>query len=149
VVELTSKKVSSVEIRFFSYATEDPDKVLSAVNNILPLELRDNVEFKQSRLKGYFGNPILSYSGSVRREQAYKLFKHVLTQLPEMELRYLLDNLNLHTEKGNLYMRLDKQSAFLGKLRLCHSDPIRLRVKFKVRSFKDLMNILNDMVGET
>ncbi|PDM27146.1 hypothetical protein CP083_00355 [Candidatus Bathyarchaeota archaeon B24-2] len=146
---MASRRVSSVDITFFSYATEEPAKVFSAVNNILPPDLRNKVEFKQTRLKGYFGNPILSYRGSVRRDDAYKLLKHVLTNLPETDLRLLLSRLSLHTDRGSLYMRLDKQHAFLGKLKLCHSDPIRLRVKFKVRDVEGITTILNEMVGKT
>jgi len=145
---LTSRRISSIDITFFSYATEEPAKVFSAVNNILPPDLRDKVEFRETRLKGYFGNPILSYHGSVRRDEAYRLLKHILINLPKTEVKSLLSRLPLHTDRGSLYMRLDKQYAFLGKFKLCQSDPIRLRVKFRVRDTEGITRILNEMVGE-
>jgi RNA binding exosome subunit len=47
-----------VEIRVFSHATEDLEKVQTAVRNILPEPLTEELAFSKAALTGHHGNPI-------------------------------------------------------------------------------------------
>jgi hypothetical protein len=64
---LSSKvPVGYVDLRVFAHATEDPERVLAAVRNVLPSELVDSVVFSRSSLTGHYGNPIVLFEARVR-----------------------------------------------------------------------------------
>jgi RNA binding exosome subunit len=42
-----------------------------------------------------------------------------------------------YSEKGSLYLRLDKQAAFEGEFKLAQVDPIRIHVRFKKRDIAE------------
>ncbi len=142
---MKSLKVSFIEISFFSHATEDDEKVLTAVNNILPPDLKSKVEFKKSTLRGYYGNPILFFKGTIRKNDAFQLFTHIFTNLSNLEHTSYLRDIELYFDKGTLFLRLDKQSAFQGAIRLGKADPIHLKIKFKGSNIKCLIETLKEI----
>jgi RNA binding exosome subunit len=40
-----------------------------------------------------------------------------------------------------MYLRFDKQSAFLGSLKLTQNDPIHLKIHFKNKTAQEIMEI--------
>jgi RNA binding exosome subunit len=42
-------------------------------------------------------------------------------------------------EKGNLYLRLDKQSALLGTAKFTQNDPIHLKIHFKDKTAEEIV----------
>ena len=131
--------VVGLEIELIAHATEDVSKVLEAARAVLPPEAREKVVFKTKELKGHHGNPIRLLKARVRdRELARAIFEHVVSGLPEDDKAELLSGLRRRLSKGALYIRLDKQRAFLGQLRLCTSDPIRLKVRFSSSRLGDV-----------
>lgn len=127
---------------FFAHATEDQNKVLRAVRNILPSEYVDKVSFSKSNLKGEYGNPIIFFKTQIREPKiAESLLANISSNLPAIDKEDLLRHLNLHLNGGSLYIRLDKQEAFKGKLRLCRADPIRIHIKFKASKFEEIREL--------
>ena len=55
---MSQQAIAYVDIRFCAHATEDVDKVIEAVQNVLPSDLDEDVAFKRSNLEGHYGNPI-------------------------------------------------------------------------------------------
>jgi RNA binding exosome subunit len=49
-----------------------------------------------------------------------------------------------HMERANLYLRLDKQSAFLNELRLGSMDPIHLQIHFKKHSENEILDVCRE-----
>lgn len=131
--------VTGLEIEVIAHATEDPDKVLEAARAVLPPEARDHVRFKVKQFKGHHGNPIRLFKARIRnRPLADAVFRHVMAGLPEEDKVELLWGLKRRLSGGSLYLRLDKQRAFLGQLRLCTADPIRLRFTFSSSRPEDI-----------
>jgi RNA binding exosome subunit len=56
----------------------------------------------------------------------------------------LNSELKLHLEKGNLYLRFDKQQAFLGVLRFSSVDPIHFRVHFKDKTNEEIIGLCRE-----
>jgi RNA binding exosome subunit len=52
--------------------------------------------------------------------------------------------MKLHLEKRNLYLRFDKQSAFMGELRFSSNDPIRFKIHFKNKTSEEIMEICRE-----
>jgi len=121
-----------VEIRVFAHATEDEEKVLAAVRNTLPPQVSENITFKKSKLTGHYGNPIVLFEAKVKDREHVKAFLEKLAySLSSLDKEVLAGEIEQHVDKGCLYLRLDKQSAYVNETRLCTTDPIHFRIHFK------------------
>ena len=138
--------VAYIDVRFFVHATEDPDKVIKAVHHILPANCVDDITFKKNTLRGHYGNPITLFETRIKKKDAITaLLKNVFSNLEESDRESLLRGMDLHVEKGSLYIRLDKQAALQEEMRLCTADPIRLRVRFRKKRIEDITRICQEL----
>ena len=134
--------IGYIDIRVFAHATEEVDKVLNAVRNIFPSELIDLIAFKKSNLTGHHGNPIILFETRIKEKNAVKtVFEKLSLGLSILDKELLNNEIKQHLDKGNLYIRLDKQSAYLNELKLSSADPIHLRIHFKKHSQEEVIDI--------
>ena len=134
--------IGYIDIRVFAHATEDLDKVLTAARNIIPSDLVDTVTFNKTGLAGHHGNPITLFEARVKeRNLVNSIFGKLCSGLRILDKEVLTDEINQHLDKGNLYMRLDKQSAYLNELRLGSTDPIHMRIHFKKHDIEGVVDI--------
>jgi len=133
---------SYAEISVIAHATEDLSKVKSAVLKVLPDQLAHKVEFRQTNMHGHHGNPIVELKIDVKnRKDAHEVLRKVLSGLSPLDSTLLDEELAKHLdERNHLYLRLDKQWAFLGEPVLASSDVISLafRLGSRPRSFQEL-----------
>jgi hypothetical protein len=142
--EVLSSKIpiGYMDIRVFAHATEDPDKVLRAVQNILPTELINNLTFKKANLTGHHGNPILLFETRIKDKQFFQaVFEKLAGGLSVLDKEMLGNEIERHVENGNLYIRLDKQSAYLNEVKLSNVDPIHFKIHFKKHDIKEIVEI--------
>jgi RNA binding exosome subunit len=126
----------------FAHATEDADRVLVAARNMLPTEYAEAVNFKKSQLYGHYGNSIVLFEAKIKEKKvAQAVFQKLCSGLSVLNKEVLNDEIKQHVEKGNLYLRLDKQSAFLGEFKLGSVDTVHLRVHFRKHRFQDVVDI--------
>jgi RNA binding exosome subunit len=134
--------IAYVDIRVFAHATEDTEKVLSAVHNVLPTELVDKVVFKKTGLTGHYRNPLILFETRIKEKDAVKAaFEKLASGLGSSDKELLNNEIKQRLDKGNLYVRLDKQSAYLNELKLCSKDPIRFRIHFKKSNPEEIVNV--------
>jgi len=140
------KKIISIEIGLFAHATEDPDKVVRAFQNILPRERVEEISLHKKRLKGDYGNPIIYYRAKVTKpDMAEAILKKIGKNLPQHDRDLLNIELERRLDRGNLYIRLDKQSAYLEKYKIHNADPIHLKIRFRTSKIKEIRNICKDL----
>jgi RNA binding exosome subunit len=134
----------AAEIRVFAYATEDEEKVKQAVKIIAPYEHI----FESQRLSGHFEDPIiLLISKTKKKQDAIVLLANVINKLSSLDKQILLDELSNHLDPhGNLYIRLDKQKAYNGKLTLHENDPIRIKIKFQLPHKADPVVVIREQI---
>jgi RNA binding exosome subunit len=97
---------------------------------------------ERSDLTGHHGNPIVLFETRIKEKNAaQKVFQKLSSELSIMDKELLSSEINRHLEKGNLYIRLDKQSAYMNELRICQTDPIHLRVHFKRHGTEEVIEI--------
>ncbi|MBS7610107.1 hypothetical protein KEJ19_06035 [Candidatus Bathyarchaeota archaeon] len=129
-------RLLQIRIVAYAHATEDETNVLEAVKNLVPTSLQGGVQPKTRRLEGHFGNPItvleFEFSGE---DQGNQILENIAKRLGKGEKRALAMAFHRHVgSDGSLYLRFDKQEAFLGRLKLETSDPIHVRIKFALEA---------------
>jgi len=139
---LSSKvPIAYLDIRVFAHATEDLDKVLAAVRNIIPQEVIDIVNFKKTNLTGHHGNPIMLFETRIKDKAAEAVFEKLASGLSTLDKEILSNEIMQHLDKGNLYIRIDKQSAYMNELRLSSTDPIHFRIHFKKPNQEEILSV--------
>jgi RNA binding exosome subunit len=134
--------IGYIDIRVFAHATEEVDKVLNAVRNIFPSELINLIAFRKSSLTGHHGNPIILFEARIKEKSAAQaVFEKLCSGLSILDKELLSSEIVQHLEKGNLYIRLDKQSAYLNELKLSSADPIHFKIHFKKHVREEIMDI--------
>ena len=124
--------IAYVDIRVFSHATEDEGKVIEAVKRVLPSDHLEEVTFERHTLHGHHGNPITFFETRIKDKEIVKaIVENLSSHLNTLDKEELRSRISEFTEKGSLYIRLDKQAASEGEFKLAQVDPIRIRVRFK------------------
>jgi hypothetical protein len=138
----TKPPIAYIDIRVFAHATEDPDKVQTAIRNLLPPELSETLIFEIQSCTGHHGNPIILFTSKMTDKKLLpKALEKIGKDLGALDKEELNRDIKLHLEKGNMYLRFDKQSAFLGSLKLTQNDPIHLKIHFKNKNAQEIMEI--------
>ncbi len=131
-------KFSAAEVNIVLHATEDREKVLAAIEETLAVPA---ASFSGKPSEGHFGNNIILLRAIVTSLEAGVLATRIISSLNSSDRHELAHSIDYYSdEKGNLYLRLDKQRICRGKLSLAESDAVR--VKFKpVRRYRPSDNI--------
>jgi hypothetical protein len=108
-------KIDAISIFATVHSTEDPEKVAFAISTMIPFEF----EIETSKAQGHFGNPMMFLEVNFRKKREIKEFWNNFMELISDQREILLEELEQRIdEDGFLHIRVDKQSAFLGKVKL-------------------------------
>jgi RNA binding exosome subunit len=131
-------RLVAVEYVVFVHVTEDFDKVVRAVENLMPPKLRERRKIEVEETYGHYENPIRIIKVSSRNpEYASQAFAWVWARLSEEDRARLLRDLDLHLDdKPKLYMRLGKQEAFWGQAKLSSGDDV-IKIVFNFKGPKE------------
>jgi RNA-binding protein len=134
--------IGYIDIRVFAHATEDPQKVETATKNLFPISLQETLIFQKTTLTGHHSNPIIFFTAKLTdRKLLPSALEQICTGLSALDKEQLNQDIKLHLEKGNLYLRFDKQAAFLGKLKLTQNDPIHLKIHFRDKTSQEIIEL--------
>jgi RNA binding exosome subunit len=112
---------------------------------MLPEGLAEGAVFKKTSLTGHHGNPItLIESELADRQKLQSALEKIGKGLTSLDKETLNSEMGLHLEKGNLYLRFDKQQAFLGELRFSSNDPIHFKVHFRNKTADEIVGICRE-----
>lgn len=127
--------VSLIEISLFVHATEDLDKVMESLKNVLGDNI-GNVSFHRDDLQGHYGNPIIFLKAKIREDALINgIVKELTKKIEKTGKGYLLLNAERCTDdKGTFYLRLDKQAAYFGKVVASQADPIHVKLRPRQKS---------------
>jgi RNA binding exosome subunit len=122
-----SLKFSAAEINLVLHATEDEGRVLKAIEEVLSVP---STRFSGSPSEGHYKNKILLQKAILSSHEAGSLAKRVISLLSSIDREHLSRLVQKYSdEKGNLYIRLDKQRMCQGRVSLSETDAIRIRFK--------------------
>lgn len=133
-------------MRVFAHATEDAEKVMLSTYHTLPFELKETLKFKETRLTGYYKNPIILYQTRLTDKQTFiPILKYLSSNLTSLDKEDLTNNIKIHLEKGNLYLRFDKQLAYTNTLKLSKKDPVHFKIHFKNKTSKEIIDLCKEL----
>lgn len=131
---------SNAEISIIVHATENQDKILQSINDVLSISPD---RFSSNTSEGHWGNKILILSAVISTAEANSLISKILSTLNKIDRQTLSDFFDHYIdEKGNLYIRLDKQKICQGRASLSDNDSIRIRLR-PVRKYKPTRRLEN------
>jgi len=106
--------IATLISRVYIHATEDPDKVIKALRNVVegPYVLRS--------ARGHHGNIIHVVEVKLTECNAYEVLKSIVARLDDLEFVLMLSGI----EESRLYVKFDKQQAYRGLLKVSHGDDV-------------------------
>lgn len=134
-------RFTSAEIDIIIHATEDYNKMLTIIKDVLTI---DPDKFTSKRLEGYYGNEVILLKARLNTNDARKLADIIFNSINIHDKIYLADNLDKHIDRNSLFIRLDKQELFRKRIALGDQDAIKIR--FRVKGFKP--NVEFDMLRQ-
>ena len=135
-------KIAQIDIRVSSHATEDQEKVQTAVRNLFPQEMAEGLVFEKTSLLGHHGNPILLITAKITDKKTLpKALENMGSKLSSLDKETLQKEWLLHLDKSNLFLRFDKQSAYLGSVHFSNVDPIHVKIHFKTKMPEEIEEI--------
>ena len=113
-----------VDLRTFAYATEDEKRVEDALRSFLP----EDAEIDRVENDGHHGDRIVVLSARIENADG---MRHVLDRIAEIDdLERVLAELDERIDDNcALFLRLDKQAAFRGDVRLGPGITFRSKVE--------------------
>jgi len=131
-------RFSGAEANLVLHATEDESKLLRSIESILSISAD---RFSGESSEGHYKNKILLLNAMISSHDAQELVIRIISLLSSTDREDLHRNMAQYSdEKGNLYLRLDKQLLCKGKIALSAADSLRLRFR-PIRRFKPSSNI--------
>jgi len=130
--------IQYIHFRCIAHATEDLERVKKAMEFITGAE-----SFNIRKEKGYYGNEIIILELQLKKKKEIEEFWRRMKEFGIIEeIMSILDE--IVDPHGILYLRFDKQEAYLGNVALAtHGDVIALRTKIKSYPMKKKIAIEN------
>ncbi len=115
------------------HATEDPSKVARAMTDLVGDGVAKSAGHKAT---GHYGNEIrvlqINVKGSARAE---RILSNLWAKLSPTDREDVLANLDKHTDQtGRLFLRIDKQEAYEGRVRIGQAEPLKVEITFDMRT---------------
>ena len=138
--------IHNISYRVFVYGTENEEKVKEAVQTLFP-----NSHPQTDTTEGYFKNPVLILHDKITKNRELKEFVKILEQVDAASKNQLRSELeNKMDERGNLFLRFDKQRAYLGDLKIIkHGDAIHVKINIAAYPAKkeNAVKVAKDIFG--
>ena len=106
--------VSMLIARVYVHATEDPDKVMKALRNVV------EGRYVMRSTRGHHGNVIQIVEVKLTECDAFEALRSIITRLDDVEFLLMLSGI----EESRLYVKFDKQQAYRGVLKVSHGDDV-------------------------
>ncbi len=140
--------INEVELVVHCHATENCNKVLKALLNILPPKIRERVKPSILEYQGHYGNLIRVITLKLVGKDAEDAIRYIGEQIEETDRSIINVTFDLRYDRrsNRFYLRLDKQAAYKGRLVISDGDDIiKVIISFKgQRRIDSVKNLLRE-----
>ncbi|MGQ9588039.1 MAG: RNA-binding domain-containing protein [Thermoplasmata archaeon] len=131
---------AGLRARTYCHATESLERVRTAMVNAL-----GEVKIKVSQTEGVHGNSIAVLEAMI---DDFKSIVGFLSRLNGEDLEELVRTLDSRIDDScNLFMRIGKQEAYQGSVRLARGDDV-ISVRIRIMAFPARSSVASDIVRE-
>ena len=118
--------IHNISYRVFVQGTESEEKVREALETLFT-----NASPEIEETEGYYHNPVTILRQKIDKKREIKEFVQKLQEMGEEELEKISKDMDRKMDdKGNLFLRFNKQEAFQGNWKVVeHGDSIHVRIK--------------------
>ncbi len=118
--------IHNISYRAFVYGTENVEKVKRAIKTLFPNSL-----IQSEVTEGHYKTPVLILHDKINKKQDIKNFIKNLNNIRSYDKKGILKDLDKKMDdKGNFFLRFDKQKAYQGELEVVeHGDSIHVKIK--------------------
>jgi hypothetical protein len=129
---------SGAEISCIVHATEDENIVLKFASEAFSIS-KDRFYFR--RLEGHWGNSISYLIAELDGREASTVAAKIIKSLSPLDKNNLKESIrNLVDQKGNIYLRIDKQGLCRGRINLSEYDSVRVKLR-PIRTFRKITSL--------
>jgi hypothetical protein len=118
-------KNTIIKIDLILHATEDFQKVVEPLNELLGIEKEEIVK---QNLSGHFGNPIFMLHAELKKKRADQFIKKLVSLIPKDTMMEILTNIEELIFESSMYIRFSKQNLVKRILIPEEKDPIRIAI---------------------
>jgi len=143
------RPVQNLEITTLVHATEDKSKVIAAVSNLFPEDI-EVPPCEEVKLNGVFGDTMSMLKWVLKnRRPSTETFNNILLGLSSLDLNQVKESLGLRIDENKcMYMRLDKQRAAVGVIKLDRHDSIRVKARLLVLHKANPVKLMYEHIQE-
>ncbi len=140
-------KPVKIRVRAHVHATEDENKVLQALKNILQ-PFQQSLPAKKERVYGLYHNPITVLTVEIKdrdqQEQLASIEENLFRRLGSSGIKTLKNTLSRRVSHNTLFLRLDKQKAFRKEFVIREEgDTVKIEIHYDKLNRKELEERLN------
>lgn len=147
--------IDTIEARAYSRATEVVARVQQAVLTLFPEDIRDRIRLQTTRTEGHYQNPITVLSAVLNGSSVCEnTLSHLLKLLSSEEAKTILESLDQRLDETcTLFLRIDKQEAYLGRVKLA-TGPDVINIQYHIRNYPrctpgDVRQFIGDILGRS
>lgn len=108
-------KIDKIEVTTLVHATEEFDRVLTCLKNIIPV----GFEYTVQKSYGHFKNPIQIIKAEIKRtKDTSVVIDNLKRSISAEDRRAILNEVDKRFDEGRLYISLDKMRAYYGDVRI-------------------------------
>jgi RNA binding exosome subunit len=137
--------IHRVHFRAFVSVTEDEERVRRALSIFVPLD-----HIRSTRASGYYGNPITILEAELRRKEGLEFIHMLREQLSAGELSRLRREIPERVDEDcKLHLRLDKQAAYRGMVRLSEAGDaidVSVHVATYPSRYEEAVRLLREII---
>ena len=147
--------IDIIEARAYSRATEVVARVQQAVLTLFPDDVRNRIRHQTTKTEGHNQNPITVLSALLKGNNACEhTLSHLLRALSSEEAKAILESLDQRLDETcTLFLRIDKQEAYLGRVKLA-TGPDVISIQYHIRNYPrctpdDVRQFIGDILGRS
>lgn len=125
-----------IEAHAYSRSTEVIERVISAVLNIYPEDVRDSVVVKKTKTDGYAQIPIFIVDSVLSKKKLCEAtFEHIVNRFSREDRGNLRRSLEMRLDENCVFfLRIDKQASFYDEQQLARNPDV-ISVQIHLRQY--------------
>ncbi|MHA1199931.1 MAG: RNA-binding domain-containing protein [Candidatus Heimdallarchaeaceae archaeon] len=142
--------LTKIDFSFSIHSTEDFDKNMEAIANLIPEEIIEQTEIVVEELEGGYDNPIqyvlLNFN---KTKDMDKILENIALKLSQEQKDHLNNDFEerFHSDGKTFFLRVNKEEIFNNKLVIATSENV-IKVAIKMRAYTKDVNYIEFLKGK-